>query len=245
MGEIADSEACCRKAVEVRFFSSAPRSKGEECEFFTFFSLGTYRMRSDLISAIRTHQSAFGFEIADEKIGRLADYYELVQEHNAILHLVGPSSAEEFAIRHILESLTLLEFLPLKARFADVGTGAGLPAIPCLIAREDLSAVLIESKEKKAGFLQTAIAKCELIDRAEIVSKQFSETPRPDVSYVTCRALDKFTQKLPQLIKWSGDCTLLFFGGPALRQEMQKCGLKIKERLMPLSKQRYLFVLKK
>lgn len=199
-------------------------------------------MRNDLKSAIRTHQSAFGFEIADETIERLADYYELVQEHNPILHLVGPCSAEKFAVRHVLESLTLLEFLPQNARFADIGTGAGLPAIPCLIAREDLSAVLIESKEKKAAFLQTAIAKCGLIDRAEIVNKQFSEISRPNVSYVTCRALDKFTQKLPPLLKWSGDRTLLFFGGPALRQAMLNAGLKIREKLMPMSEQRYLLL---
>ena len=32
-------------------------------------------------------------------------FYDLIQEHNPILHLVGPMSAEEFAIRHVLESL--------------------------------------------------------------------------------------------------------------------------------------------
>jgi 16S rRNA (guanine527-N7)-methyltransferase len=198
-------------------------------------------MRSDFLSAIRANQNAFGIDLSDEASERLADYYELIQEHNPILHLVGPSSPEEFVVRHILESLTLLKFLPQNARFADVGAGAGLPSIPCLIVRDDLSAVLIESKEKKAGFLQTAIAKCELEGRAEIVNRQFSETPKPDVSHVTCRALDKFTQRLPQLLKWSGNCTVLFFGGPALREVMQKSGLKIKERLMPMSEQRYLF----
>jgi 16S rRNA (guanine(527)-N(7))-methyltransferase RsmG len=199
-------------------------------------------MRSDFLSAIRANQNAFGIDLSDKTSERLADYYELIQEHNPILHLVGPSSPEEFAIRHILESLTLLEFLPQNVRFADVGAGAGLPSIPCLIVRDDLSAVLIESKEKKAGFLQTAIAKCELEGRAEIVNRQFSETPKPDVSHVTCRALDKFTQRLPQLLKWSGNCTLLFYGGPSLREVMQKSGLKIKERLMPMSDQRYLFI---
>lgn len=130
----------------------------------------------------------------------------------------------------------------MGAKFADIGSGAGFPAMPCLIARGDLRAVLIESKEKKAGFLQTAIAKCELGPGVEVISKQFSETPRPDVSYVSCRALDRFTQHLAKLIKWSGDSTLLFFGGPALRDEMHRLGMTLDERLMPLSEQRYLFV---
>jgi 16S rRNA (guanine527-N7)-methyltransferase len=199
-------------------------------------------MRSEFISAIHTHQVAFGIGLTAEQTERLADFYDLVQEHNPILHLVGPCTPEEFAIRHVLESLMLLRFLPQGARFADIGPGAGFPSIPCLIVRESLSAVLIESKDKKSRFLQEVLAKCEIGGRAEIVTSQFSEVKRPDVSYVTCRALDKFTQKLRQLLKWSGDCTLLFYGGPALREEMVKSKLSFTEHLMPLSEQRFLFV---
>ena len=198
-------------------------------------------MRDEFIARLRSNQKAFGLASTDEVIGRLADYYELVQQHNPLLHLVGPCPPQEFATRHILESLTLLEFLPTNARFADIGAGAGLPSIPCLIARDDLRAVLIESKEKKAGFLQKVLAECQLSDRAEVIDRQFSETRRPDVSYVTCRALDKFTENLPRLLKWSGDCTLLFFGGPTLREELEKRKLRIESRLMPFSSQRYLF----
>ena len=202
-------------------------------------------VRREFIGAIEANQEAFGLGLSGEKIDRLADHFELVQEHNPLLHLVAPCSAEEFAVRHVLESLALLEFLPEGAQFADIGPGGGFPSIPCLIVRDDLRGVLIESKAKKAGFLQTAIAKCKIGGRAVVVNKQFTEVSRPDVSYVACRALDRFTQNLPKLIKWSGDCTLLFFGGPALRDELQKRGLNFTERLMPFSEQRYLFVSKR
>jgi 16S rRNA (guanine527-N7)-methyltransferase len=199
-------------------------------------------MRNEFIEAVKKHQAAFGLNLADEKILALADYYDIIQEHNAILHLVAPSTPEEFATRHILESLTVLEFLPRGAKFADIGTGAGLPSIPCLIVREDLQGFLIESKLKKAGFLREVLAKCKLESRARILNRQFEELQKPDVSYVLCRALDKFTQKLPKLLKWSADCTLLFFGGNALRDELKKHGAKFEEKLMPLSEQRFLFV---
>ena len=199
-------------------------------------------MREEFIAGLRSNETRFGQSLLDETLELLADYYELVLEHNPILHLVGPCSPEEFATRHVLESLTLLEFLPNDTRFADIGAGAGLPSIPCLIARPDLQAVLIESKEKKTTFLRTAVAKLGLTDRAKVINKQFSEVTRPHVSHVTCRALDKFTEKLPALIKWSGDRRLLFFGGPALRDEMQRLGLLVKEKLMPMSEQRFLFV---
>lgn len=199
-------------------------------------------MKKEFVEAINNYQNAFGLNLTEEKIFALADFYKLVQKHNEILHLVAPCPPEEFATRHILESLTILEFLPENARFADVGTGAGLPSIPCLIVREDLHGVLIESKLKKANFLQEVLAECKLKDRVDIINRQFEEIQKPDVSYVLCRALDKFTHKLPKLLKWSNNCSLLFFGGNNLREELKKFDVKFEEKLMHMSEQRFLFI---
>ena len=124
-------------------------------------------MRNDLITSLRANQGLFGLDLADDAIERLAVFYDLIQANNEFLNLVGPSTAEEFALRHILESLTLLDYLPQNAKFADVGAGAGLPSIPCLLVREDLRAVLIESKEKKTKFLDTAIEALGLANRVD------------------------------------------------------------------------------
>jgi len=197
---------------------------------------------SEIGEAIRTNQNAFGVEVAEEKIERLADYYRLVQEINPILHLVAPCSAEEFAIRHILESLMLLEYLPEAAKFADVGTGAGLPSIPCLIVREDLFAFLIESKQKKIGFLKPALQTMLLSPRARVIHRQFDEVKEDDFSFVTCRALDKFTEKLPRIVKWSGMRKKILFGGPALEEALNSLKLGFQKRLIPMSERRYIFI---
>lgn len=200
-------------------------------------------MRNEFIEAVKKYQSEFGLNLADEKISALADYYEVVLENNEFLHLVAPCSAEEFAIRHILESLTVLEFLPDNAKFADVGTGAGLPSIPCLIVREDLQGVLIESKLKKANFLSEALQKLNLENRADVINRQFEEIEKPKADFVLCRALDKFTKKLPRLLKWSENSKMLFFGGNALGDELEENGVKFEKNLMPMSEQRFLFVI--
>ena len=200
-------------------------------------------MNTEFINSIKNHQTAFGLDLSDAIIVRLADYYEFVQKHNPLLHLVAPCSPEEFATRHILESLTLLEHLPEKARFADVGTGAGLPSIPCLLVRDDLSAVLIESKIKKANFLLEAVNHLDIAKRAKIIDRQFEEVVATDFSIVTCRALDKFVEKLPRLLKWSKKRNLLLFGGDSLREALQNNGLRFEEKLMPLSERRYLYIL--
>lgn len=207
------------------------------------FQTKLVRVREEFISAIQFNQAGFGLELIDARIDRLADYYELIQLHNPVLHLVAPCSAEEFAVRHVLESLTLLEFLSRGARFADVGTGGGLPSIPCLLVRDDLTAVLIESKEKKARFLNEAAERLGISETAVIVNRQFEEVTDRDFSFVTCRALDKFTEKLPRLLKWSGQRRLLFFGGNSLAEFLIKASLKFEKRLMPLSEQRFLFII--
>lgn len=202
-------------------------------------------LQRQFIRALESNQAAFGISLSAEKTFSLAKYYELVQKHNEILHLVAPSPVEDFVVRHILESLFAESFLPKNAKFADIGTGAGLPAVPCLIARKDLRGVLIESKLKKTKFLEEVLSECKLEDRAEILDRQFEELQKQEVSYVLCRALDKFTQKLPKILRWSGNCSLLFFGGNALRDELQNNGVKFETKLLPLSEQRFLFIAEK
>lgn len=196
------------------------------------------------IRAFETNQESFGVSLATEKVFNLARYYEFVQKHNALLHLVAPSPIETFVVRHILESLFVEQYLPKNAKFADIGTGAGLPSVPLLIAREDLRGVLIESKVKKANFLREVLTGCKLEDRAEIFNRQFEEVAKPDVDFVTCRALDKFTEKLPKILKWSRSCGLLFFGGNNLGESLKNCGVKFERKLIPNSTQRFIFVAK-
>jgi 16S rRNA (guanine527-N7)-methyltransferase len=132
--------------------------------------------------------------------------------------------------------------LPVNAKFADIGTGAGLPSIPNLIFRDDLSGVLIESKLKKAKFLKEVLGECELEKRAKVFDRQFEELIKPKVDFVTCRALDKFTEKIPAILKWSKGCTLLLFGGENLSEKLKKCGKKFEQKLIPNSEKRFLFI---
>lgn len=217
-------------------------------KYFLFLLLAVwfnFSMRDRFIKALEKHQNAFDLQLNEKQIKRLADYYELIQAHNDLLHLVAPVSAEDFAVRHILESLTLLEFLPKRAKLADVGTGAGLPCVPCLLAREDLQGFLIESKIKKAKFLEEVLTKFNLSRRARILNRQFEELEKPNADFVTCRALDKFTQKLPRILKWSRGSSLLLFGGGTLGEALEKNNVKFRQKLMPLSEQRFLFYTRK
>lgn len=199
-------------------------------------------MNSDFKKAIKQNQGHFGINLESEIVARLDRYFNLVMEQNARLHLVGPCTPEEFAVRHVLESIAMTEYIPQGGSFADVGAGAGLPSIPCLLAREDLSAVLIESKPKKANFLIKTIEETGLTGRAGVINKQYAEIPAPETDFVACRALDGFMRRLPNLLKWAGKRKLLLFGGNELEQNLEKNKRHFLKKLLPLSEKRYLFI---
>ncbi len=106
-------------------------------------------------------------------VAALSAYYEQVIAWNPRLHLVAPCSPAEFATRHILESLTLLKHLPHGARVTDIGSGAGLPILPCLIVRPDIEATLIEASPKKAVFLREALRVVNRQNAATVVAERF------------------------------------------------------------------------
>lgn len=201
-------------------------------------------MRDEFIKSIGKFQPEFDLNLSDEKISVLADYFEFVIENNEFLHLVAPSTPENFAVRHILESLYATKFLKQNAKFADIGTGAGLPAVPCLIFRQDLRGILIESKLKKADFLEKVLSKFDLEKRANIFDRQFEELQTPRVSYVLCRALDKFTKKLPKILSWAGKSKFIFFGGNNLFEVLQSSDISFEKILIPMSEQRFILVSK-
>jgi 16S rRNA (guanine527-N7)-methyltransferase len=190
--------------------------------------------------SLRSNQFLFDVELSAEAFVGLGAYYSLLTRWNPRLHLVAPCSPEEFATRHVLESLMLLEHLPQEAKIADIGSGAGLPIIPCLIARPDLHATLIESSQKKSVFLRETLK--AVARSAVIIARPFEEVPTPDVSFITCRALDQFMGKVPALIEWTPPgSTLLFYGGETLRQEFIKASVRFDEFRIPLSDRRFLF----
>ena len=190
--------------------------------------------------SLRSNMGAFELDLSSETLEQLDAYYSLLTRWNDRLHLVAPCSPEEFATRHVLESLMLLKHLPQDAKIADIGSGAGLPIIPCLLARSDLQATLIESSQKKSVFLREALN--QLGRPSVIIPKPFEDVPAPDVSFITCRALDQFTSKVSILINWApSGSTLLLYGGESLLEELRKTTVKIEQELIPLSEQRFLF----
>jgi 16S rRNA (guanine527-N7)-methyltransferase len=193
--------------------------------------------------ALRDHAAEFGIQLGADEVVRLGNYYDLLLKWNDRLHLVAPCSPDEFAKRHVLESLMLLRHLPPNARVVDVGSGAGLPIIPCLIMRADLSATLVESSPRKAVFLREALRNVNNREPAAITVARFEQTVAPEADFVTCRALDRFQAFLPALVEWAPPTSiLLLFAGEELRRQIEILLPNAKAERIPRSDRRYLIV---
>jgi 16S rRNA (guanine527-N7)-methyltransferase len=192
---------------------------------------------------LQIHASEFGVEPQREHVERLTDYYALLLKWNPRLHLVAPCSPEEFAIRHVLESLLLLKHLPENASVVDIGSGAGLPIIPCLLLRDELQATLVESSQKKAVFLKEALRAVRPANRARLIVERFENTPTPQVEFLTCRALDRFAEMLPALVRWAQPhSTFLIFAGESLRRQLEYSFQQIAIEHIPQSERRFLII---
>ncbi len=195
---------------------------------------------------LRAKSKRYDLDIDDAVVVTLCDYYALLLTWNPRLHLVAPCSPSEFATRHVLESLMLLPHLSAGAHVADIGSGAGLPIIPNLIARPDVRAVLIESSQKKAVFLREVLRLTQTMDQGQVIAERFEDVTTPAVNVVTCRALDRFSEIFPKLLDWApGRCTLLLFGGVGQQKQIEEADLVFSAIKIPDTERRFLCVVER
>lgn len=97
--------------------------------------------------------SQLGLTLDEEKINRLARYYDMVVESNKVFNLTAIVEENDFAIKHFEDSLAGVSLIPQNAKLLDIGSGAGFPSMPIAIAREDVSVVALDSTLKKMTFV--------------------------------------------------------------------------------------------
>lgn len=114
-----------------------------------------------------------GLDLPAAAQARLLGLVALLAKWNRIYNLTAIRDESAMVTQHLLDSLSVLPVLPEAAlagrRWADVGSGAGLPGIPLAIARPDLAMTLIEPVEKKSAFQRQA--KIELgLSNVEVIN---------------------------------------------------------------------------
>lgn len=128
---------------------------------------------------------------SDEIYEKFRTYYDCVTETNKVMNLTAITRAEEFEKKHFIDSLLPFgEFAGAKT-VADIGSGAGFPAIPLAIVMPGVSFTLVDSLNKRVNFLNEVIAKLKLSNCVAVHSRaeDFARTGREKFDVVTARAV--------------------------------------------------------
>ena len=126
----------------------------------------------------------------EERLGGdklLMEYVTELMNWNRVYNLTSVRKPTDIVTRHILDSLTILEYLH-GDRILDIGTGAGLPGIPLAIACPEREFVLLDSSSKKLRFVQQTLGILKL-DNVTLENSRIDEY-KPEQLYdtIVCRA---------------------------------------------------------
>lgn len=146
-----------------------------------------------------------GFELSSSQLEKLDIYAELLVDWNTKINLTGITKPDEIAVKHFLDSfllekayeLAIGEKIPQNSTLIDVGTGAGFPAIPIKILRNDIKITLLDSLNKRINFLNE-VTKTIKIDSVAIHGRAeetaHNEKYREKYDIATARAVAKLSE---------------------------------------------------
>jgi len=149
----------------------------------------------------RARAEALCPDVSRETWDRLAVYVDLLARWQKTLNLVAPRTLDEVWTRHIADSLQLLALAPGARRWADLGSGAGLPGVPLAIALAGTSGAaveLVESDQRKAAFLREAVRVTAAPARVHPMRiERWAAAWEEPVDAVTARALAPLERLIP------------------------------------------------
>lgn len=137
------------------------------------------KIASDFFALIKKHLAT---HYTADQLAQFDHYLTLMTKWNKTYNLTAITDPVKMVTQHILDSLSINSFLR-GTRICDVGTGAGLPAIPLAIANPDKQFTLIDANAKKTKFLTQT--KIELnLTNIEIIHARVEQF-EPDICFNT------------------------------------------------------------
>ncbi|PYE22897.1 16S rRNA m(7)G-527 methyltransferase [Paraburkholderia silvatlantica] len=140
--------------------------------------------RDALARLLKKGAVALGVELTGRQYEQLLDYVALLAKWNAVYNLTAIRDPRQMLIQHILDSLSIVPHLPVRAdaTVLDVGSGGGLPGIVLAIVRPEWRVTLNDIVQKKSAFQSQAKAELGLANLSVVTGRVESLRPGVEVS---------------------------------------------------------------
>ncbi|QED49944.1 16S rRNA (guanine(527)-N(7))-methyltransferase RsmG [Cytobacillus dafuensis] len=171
--------------------------------------------------------AAKGINLSPQQIEQYEKYYSILVEWNEKMNLTAITDKSEVYLKHFYDSISAAFYFDFNHPFhlCDVGAGAGFPSLPIKIAFPELRVTIVDSLNKRIGFLEhlskeLGLENIQLIhDRAETFGqkKEYRET----FDVVTARAvarLSVLSELCLPLVKAGG--TFVAMKGASAKEEL-------------------------
>ena len=120
----------------------------------------------DKIRLLEECLEKLNISIDEDQKSKFEKYYSLLLEKNKVMNLTRITDEREIIIKHFVDSLMICKVIDMNKveSLIDVGTGAGFPGVPIKIMWPNIKVTLLDSLDKRVGFLKEVIEELDLED---------------------------------------------------------------------------------
>ncbi len=145
--------------------------------------------------ALKHDSQHMGIQLSDDTLSVLLQYQDALQLWNKAYNLTAIREPKEMLVKHLLDSLSILNHLP-EGRLLDIGTGGGMPGMIIALTQPERECVLLDSNGKKIRFLKQLIADLKLKNVTAVQTRVENEQSIADLGQfdvITSRAFASLT----------------------------------------------------